>query len=291
MTELGNRLRAEREAKGITLEDLQEITKIQKRYLLGIEEGNYAPIPGNFYVRAFIKQYAEAVGLEPEEIFHEYAADIPASFHDDLPEQLSRVSTRKTVSSTDSRVFDIIPKLLVGVFVIGAIFAIWFIFQSVAGDNTSDNTANNDGNGKHAGVNEDVNDPDDSDEKPVEEPDDDEPDEPAKPEPALETVGVNGTTTSYALKNAETFNLEISSTGETWVQINGADGTIYYADYIYNGENVSFDLTKNSPVDIRVGYAPDTKISVNGMELVYEISPENEMTQNIIIQFEALKGE
>ena len=68
LTELGNRLKEARLVKGLSLDDLQEITKIQKRYLIGIEEGNYSMMPGKFYVRAFIKQYAEAVGLEPEEI-------------------------------------------------------------------------------------------------------------------------------------------------------------------------------------------------------------------------------
>ncbi|MFL6517543.1 MAG: helix-turn-helix domain-containing protein, partial [Bacillus sp. (in: firmicutes)] len=56
MTELGNRLKEARLAKGLSLDDLQSMTKIQKRYLIGIEEGNYASMPGNFYVRAFIKQ-------------------------------------------------------------------------------------------------------------------------------------------------------------------------------------------------------------------------------------------
>ncbi|MDA6131043.1 helix-turn-helix domain-containing protein, partial [Escherichia coli] len=49
----------------MSLDDLQKVTKIQKRYLMGIEEGDYSMMPGKFYVRAFIKQYAEAVGIEP----------------------------------------------------------------------------------------------------------------------------------------------------------------------------------------------------------------------------------
>ena len=72
MTELGKRLREAREEKNISLDELQEMTKIQKRYLIGIEEGNYAIMPGNFYVRAFIRQYAEAVGLDPDELFEQY---------------------------------------------------------------------------------------------------------------------------------------------------------------------------------------------------------------------------
>ncbi|UJZ88526.1 helix-turn-helix domain-containing protein [Heyndrickxia coagulans] len=77
MTELGNRLKEARKEKGISLDDLQEMTKIQKRYLKNIEEGNYDSMPGKFYVRAFIKQYAEAVGLDPETLFEEYESDIP----------------------------------------------------------------------------------------------------------------------------------------------------------------------------------------------------------------------
>ena len=48
MSELGNRLREAREEKGLTLDDLEEMTKIQKRYLKGIEEGNYDLILANF---------------------------------------------------------------------------------------------------------------------------------------------------------------------------------------------------------------------------------------------------
>ncbi len=71
MTELGNRLKEAREEKGMSLDDLQAATKIQKRYLTALEEGNYDIIPGKFYVRAFIKQYAEAVGLDSELLFEE----------------------------------------------------------------------------------------------------------------------------------------------------------------------------------------------------------------------------
>ena len=40
-------------------------------------------MPGKFYARAFIKQYAEAVGLEPEELFEEYKNEIPIAYEDD----------------------------------------------------------------------------------------------------------------------------------------------------------------------------------------------------------------
>ena len=65
MSEIGKTLKSARIEKGYTLDDLQQITKIQKKYLIAIEEENFSVLPGDFYVRAFIKQYAEMVGLDP----------------------------------------------------------------------------------------------------------------------------------------------------------------------------------------------------------------------------------
>ncbi len=66
MTELGQKLKEARGTKGLSIDQLHEITKIQKRHLVAIEEGSYDVLPGAFYARAFIKQYADAVGLNGE---------------------------------------------------------------------------------------------------------------------------------------------------------------------------------------------------------------------------------
>jgi len=77
VSELGQLLKRARLERGISLEDLQETTKIRKKYLESIEDGNYKVLPGSFYVRAFIKSYAEAVGLDPNETLRLYRHDIP----------------------------------------------------------------------------------------------------------------------------------------------------------------------------------------------------------------------
>jgi cytoskeletal protein RodZ len=78
VSELGQVLRKARLERKISIEDLEETTKIRKRYLEAIEEGNYKILPGSFYVRAFIKSYAEAVGLDPSEVLRMYQSVIPA---------------------------------------------------------------------------------------------------------------------------------------------------------------------------------------------------------------------
>ncbi|THF78439.1 helix-turn-helix domain-containing protein [Cohnella fermenti] len=77
MSDLGLLLRKAREQRGYTLDDIQEATKIRKRYLEAIENGEYKVLPGSFYVRAFVKTYAETVGLDAEEVLRLYHKELP----------------------------------------------------------------------------------------------------------------------------------------------------------------------------------------------------------------------
>jgi len=98
MSELGAMLRQAREKHGYSLEDIQELTKIRKRYLEAIEEGNYAVLPGSFYVRAFVKNYAENVGLDTDEVLELYQKEVPTP----APEPVSETVPRSRRSSTQS---------------------------------------------------------------------------------------------------------------------------------------------------------------------------------------------
>lgn len=100
MSDLGQLLKKARTQKGYTLDELQDITKIRKRYLEAIEEGNYKVLPGNFYVRAFIKSYAEAIGLDPDEVLKLHKTDIPVVHHEPVVETVPRRRT-KPVRNTD----------------------------------------------------------------------------------------------------------------------------------------------------------------------------------------------
>jgi cytoskeletal protein RodZ len=90
VSELGQVLRQAREEKGITLDDIQKATKIQKRYLEAIERGHFHVLPGHFYARAFIKSYAEVVGLDPSQILSHFQADLPVQQPQENMERLRR---------------------------------------------------------------------------------------------------------------------------------------------------------------------------------------------------------
>lgn len=74
--EIGKKLRELRLEKNLSIEDVQEITKIRGRYIQAIEEGKIDKLPGHFYARAFLKSYAEVVGLD-QDILDQYQESLP----------------------------------------------------------------------------------------------------------------------------------------------------------------------------------------------------------------------
>lgn len=132
VTELGQKLKEAREAKGLSIDQLHEITKIQKRYLVTIEEGDYSILPGAFYARAFIKQYADAVGLNGEELLVEYQSTIPQSESHDVPQVSTGQKTQETIQkATSLPIADHMPKILIALLVIALGVVIWLVFQWV----------------------------------------------------------------------------------------------------------------------------------------------------------------
>jgi len=65
---VGEQLRAAREAKGLSLEDVAAQTRIPQRHLASIETGDWDNLPAPTYTIGFAKSYAGAVGLDRVEI-------------------------------------------------------------------------------------------------------------------------------------------------------------------------------------------------------------------------------
>ncbi|MGA9997266.1 MAG: helix-turn-helix domain-containing protein [Pyrinomonadaceae bacterium] len=69
----GEQLRLAREARGISLREISEQTRISIRYLEAIEVGDYKRLPGGIFNRSFIKAYAKYVGYNETEALDAYA--------------------------------------------------------------------------------------------------------------------------------------------------------------------------------------------------------------------------
>ena len=128
MDEIGQKLRNARIKKGYTIDDLQQITKIQKRYLIAIEEGQFDHLPGDFYVRAFIKQYSDAVGISSDELLEEYKAEIPNSqpTQESAPEETKTRTIKEESNSFFSNLGNYIPQIVVGIVILVIIGVIAF---------------------------------------------------------------------------------------------------------------------------------------------------------------------
>lgn len=73
---VGERLRAAREAKGLSLEDLAAQTRIPQRHLENLETGDWDKLPHPTYTTGFAKSYASAVGLDRTEIGEQLRAEM-----------------------------------------------------------------------------------------------------------------------------------------------------------------------------------------------------------------------
>jgi cytoskeletal protein RodZ len=70
-----------RRNRGISLEQIAEMTKISKRSLEAIERGEFRKLPGGIYNTSYIRQYARAIDYDESAILAEYArqmAPMPA---------------------------------------------------------------------------------------------------------------------------------------------------------------------------------------------------------------------
>ncbi|MGN7230442.1 helix-turn-helix domain-containing protein [Priestia megaterium] len=324
LTELGQRLRQERENKGLSLEDLQKLTKIQKRYLLGIEEGNYEVMPGKFYVRAFIKQYCEAIGLDTDAIFEEYKSDIPSTQTEDMPQQLSRVRSRKEIPQHTkgvSKAYDYLPTVLVvaGVVVVGII--IWVIAQNIVSDKnkeqanqeapnsevqqsntqeeTNETTAKND--------NSNSEDEQSAADKKEQEKEKAEKEKAAKEKAEKEKaekekkdsgkqeykeVQKTGRSATYALSGTDAFNLEVTSTqADTWLDVKNGKGNAFFSSILKKGETKEFDLTKETEARVNIGYSPGVELKVNGKAVDLPFDSSKQVRQVVTIQYQPAEAQ
>lgn len=72
MKELGNVLRRQREKLGLSLDAMEQQTKIRKRYLEALEAGDWGPLPGTVYARGFVRSYAEHLQLDGRALLFKY---------------------------------------------------------------------------------------------------------------------------------------------------------------------------------------------------------------------------
>ncbi len=129
-------LKQAREASGLTLEAISEASKIQVSLLSGLETGDLSRWPSGIFRRAFVREYATAVGLRGDQVVN----DVERLFPDDgsvaaafeAPPSIDRsgglrltlaLDARSWIGPTRTRVIATTVDLLI-VLLIGAVLAL-----------------------------------------------------------------------------------------------------------------------------------------------------------------------
>ena len=80
--DFGSYLKHERELRGIALDAIAHSTKISTRFLTALEENRFEDLPGEVFIKGFIRAYGQAIGMNADELlaaYHETSGTHPES--------------------------------------------------------------------------------------------------------------------------------------------------------------------------------------------------------------------
>lgn len=120
MSAFGDRLRREREMRGVTLDEISVSTRISRRHLEALEREEFDSLPGGIFNKGFVRAYAKFLGIDEEQAVADYlAANSPEPeaeevFPLDVPAKPVRKSTQPVTS------------VMLGLLALGTIAGGWF---------------------------------------------------------------------------------------------------------------------------------------------------------------------
>ncbi|MUG45625.1 RodZ family helix-turn-helix domain-containing protein [Paenibacillus woosongensis] len=302
MSNLGQQLKEARLARGLSLDDVQDMTKIRKRYLEAIEAGDYKVLPGSFYVRAFIKTYAETVGVNADELLNEHRQDVPAPQVEQTMEPVLQKRRSRQTSERNSKWMSTALMWSFAILILIVIymyFAVWGKNPAADRNNETDPTKltqsenpskqgdkgqNGASNGDSQGAN-DANQPDTDGGNAPAGTDGNQTDT-GSPDGAENGSGLNsgagtdssgdivvqpdgksGSTTNFKVINpgGQPVQVVINATGKSWVEVykGGRDGEKLYFDNTSDGDVLTYELGPEG-MYIKSGASSYTEITVAG---------------------------
>ena len=117
---IGHKLRTAREAQGITLQEVASRTRIQNSFLEKIEQGELEGLPGFSFVRGFIHNYAQMLGVDDPELIEQLHAMGRAA--DATPAPPMKLSTERLL---DAEKATGLPWPRLALFALLAILVLW----------------------------------------------------------------------------------------------------------------------------------------------------------------------
>ncbi len=258
MSSVGEILKNTREAKGITIEQVAEATSIRVLYLEAIENEQFNLVPGEVYLKGFIRNYANYIGLNGPAMVEKYKEQVEANKKHEHPvqadtndikhKQPEQINQRKTklaksdVSAIKSLLEKYVTKrnivLLAGIIVFIAAASFLSSFFSGSKDSEPSKT-------KQAAVesvqSESAN----------------------KSQAASVLKDQSGV---YIVKDAANIEAQVEFSGDCWTEAY-ADGKEVFMGMMSAGKTINWKAEKE--LQIKVGNVRVVKINCNGQLIPY----------------------
>ena len=143
-------LKNHRESKSITLDEISEFTKINPKYLVAIEEGEFRVIP-NVYMRLFIRSYTKYIGVDHNQALADYelhtTGKIQPKFSDENKSNNSSLekNTSADSSSPYEQDFQVDYKQVLKIAgVVIAIFIAFLLLKNISNDSSNPTSSTDD---------------------------------------------------------------------------------------------------------------------------------------------------
>jgi cytoskeleton protein RodZ len=116
----GSYLKKERELRGVPLEEISGATKIHIRFLQALEENKFDELPGEVFVKGYVRSYANIIGSDAEEVLNIYTEYVSNN--------IENSSDLVTPSNISAKTF--LDFALIGLIILALIFGVRFLISS-----------------------------------------------------------------------------------------------------------------------------------------------------------------
>ena len=90
----GSYLKHERELRGVPLEEISGTTKIHIRFLKALEENSFDQLPGEVFIKGYIRSYANTIGSDVEEMLNIYKESVEFNKQENCPQETASFNTQ-----------------------------------------------------------------------------------------------------------------------------------------------------------------------------------------------------
>lgn len=253
LSELGAFLQRHRLERGMSLEELEDVTRIRHVYLEAIERGDWAVLPPGVYVRGLLKNYARAVGVSQASVLRMYIKERPNEAKLPEPQLISQPLLNEPR-------FSIEALLAIAILGVATVLIAWmaqsYILPAVreaGGVGDPAGIAAGEATGEATGESPAVAATASSAPKP-------------SPLPTLEPLASPSPKASPSPTPAQGLKLEVKAAGNIWLRI-FADEQVVFEGFLREGENDRWEGEAKTSFRLRSGNAGGTQVILNGQPL------------------------